>query len=494
MWKYVLVAVATGLVCVAAERPSILLFTADDLHSGSLATYGSKLDMTPNLDRFGREGLIFDRGYVNAAICSPCRKIIATGLFGHNSGAMGFRDARVGTPNVIDTLHDAGYLTGLIDKVPHSTPFKGTKWDYVKGDKKDETAYGRSPSLFYKHVTEFLGRCKAEKKPFYLMVNSRDPHRKYCKESDLGHPLAEKPSKFYSPDEVEVPGFLPDIEQVRKESAEYQNSVRRMDDTFGRTIQALDESGFRENTLVIFISDNGHAMPFAKANAYYFASRTPMLMQLPGVIKPGRRDSTHFVSVVDFFPTFLEYTGAKGPDVLDGRSFLSIIKGETQENRDRVYTQIDALAGGNPYPMRAVQTKRFLYVYNAFSNGDGKVWYRNNNEGGVMAQMTKLGEKDPLMKARVDLFRHRVPEELFDVVKDPDCLNNLVASPEHAAQLKSLRGQLADEMKSGRDPILKAFENRNDRAAVEKVIVDTYGKLAPSGPKQKKPKKKPKKK
>lgn len=457
----------------ASSRPNILLFTADDLHAESLRTYGSMSDMTPNLDRFAKSGLVFNRAHVNAAICSPSRKIIATGLYGHNSGAMGFRLARKGTPHLINTLHTAGYLTGIIDKVPHSTPNSDTQWDFIKGKNPTETARGRSPSLFYKHTKAFLQQSISDKKPFYLMVNSRDPHRPYCSPDDLGHPKAEAPSKFYKAKDVEVPGFLPDLPMVRSELALYQNSVRRMDDTFGRTMQALNESGLADNTLVIFISDNGQATPFAKANTWYHASRTPMLVRLPGVVKPGRIDNTHFVSVVDFFPTFLELTDVKGPAKLDGRSFLPLLKGETQTGRDFVFTQIDSLSSGAAYPMRCIQSKNKAYIYNPFSNGVR--FYRNANEGQTMRAMNEAAPTNPAIAARIELFRHRVPEEFYDTVKDPNCLTNLIDIPEHKAEIAAMKATLEAWMVTATDPMLEAFQNLSDRETVEKVILTTYG-------------------
>ena len=461
-----------------STRPNILLFTADDLHAESLGVYGSKAEMTPNLDKFAASGLVFENAYVNAAICSPSRKIIATGLYGHNSGAMGFKLARPGTPNLINTLSKAGYLTGVIDKVKHSTPSSDTKWDYIRGDNRNETANGRSPALFYKHTKAFLNQCKEQKKPFYLMVNSRDPHRPYCSKRNLGHAKAEPPSRWYEPEDVEVPDFLPDLPQVRKELAEYQNSTRRLDDTFGKVIQALDESGFTKNTLVIFISDNGIAMPFAKANTWFHATRTPMLVRLPGVVTPETRDSNHLVSGIDFFPTFMEFTGVKGPKKLDGRSFLPILSGKKQDGREVVFTQIDTLAGSGPYPMRSVQTRKYGYIYNPFS--DGQTWYSNNNEGNTMEAMNAAAKRDPAIKARVDLYRLRTPEEFYDLEKDPDCLKNLINDPKYSSDIEGLKKQLSEQMKKASDPMLEAFKNMDDRAVVDRVIKSTYGKLAKS--------------
>jgi N-sulfoglucosamine sulfohydrolase len=129
-----------------------------------------------------------------------------------------------------------------------------------------------------------------------------------------------------------------------------------------------------------------------------------------------------------------------------------------------------------------VHNAKYGYIYNAFSNGT--YWYRNNNEGQTMAAMNQAAKTDPSIAARVDLFRYRVPEEFYDLEKDPDCLVNLIASPDHKKTIKGLQAKLVAQMKKTKDPMLKAFENRTDRTIVDQVLVATYGPQKPSGPKK----------
>lgn len=462
---------ASSLTASATDRPNILLFTADDLHAGSLGVYGGRPDdLTPNLDRFAAEGMLFHRAHVNVAICAPCRAVIATGRFSHRSGAMGFMPAREGVPDIVTTLKSAGYHTGILGKVGHSTPKKSMRWDY-SFDQKD-LGNGRDPGLYYQRSLTFLKQARSLKKPFYFMVNSHDPHRPYCNPEKLTRGAA-MPSRVYTPEEVDVPGFLPDLPGVRAELAMYLNSTRRLDDTFGRVMQALEESGATGNTLVLFITDNGIAVPFAKCNTWFHSTRSPLLVRWPGVVKPGSQDDRHFVSVVDFFPTFMAVTGVQAPAGLDGRSFLPLLSGETQEGRDCVFTQIDSKAGGAAVPMRCVQDGQFGYIYNPFS--DGTYWYRNNNEGMTMAAMNRAARSDPVIKARVDLFRFRVPEEFYDLRRDPDCLYNLIDSPEHLDAIEELQARLVAQMRKTEDPMLAAFLNRHDRSKVDAVLRATYG-------------------
>ncbi len=472
-----------GAACVAGLRPAlrgaepkksklnILLFTADDLNCDTVGCFGGKVpDLTPNLNAFAAEGVRFAAGHVNAAICQPSRGVLATGRYGHNSGVMGFMHTNREIPTVMQTLRDAGYLTGILGKVDHSTPKVSYTWDFVHD--QNELGNGRDPEIYYRYCQEFLARCRREEKPFYFMVNSHDPHRPY---HIPGQPIpgAREPSKTYTPAAVPVPGFVPDLPGVREELSYYLNSVRRLDDTFGKTMQALQESGFAQNTLVMFLSDNGIAIPFAKCNAYLASTRTPWIVRWPGVVKGGSLDRQHMISGIDFFPTVLEAAGLPVASGLDGFSFLPLLQGGEQSGRDQVFTQIDMKAGGDAVPMRCVQNQRLGYIFSPWS--DGKFVYRNNNEGLTMKAMVEAAKTDPRAAERVRMFRYRTFEELYDLQNDPDCLNNLVDKPDRKDDLDRMRSELHAWMKRTHDPLLPAFENRTNREKVEAVLTSVYG-------------------
>ncbi len=290
--------------------------------------------------------------------------------------------------------------------------------------------------------------------------------------------LAENPSRLFSPTEIAVPTYLPDLPGVREEISHYYNSVRRFDDTLGKVLQALDESGLADNTLLVLITDNGSAFPFAKANTYFASTRTPCLMRWPKVIQPGTVDDRHLISEVDFFPTFMEAAELTAPEGLDGRSLMPLLRGAEQAGRDYVFTQIDYTAGGPAKPMRCIQNKQFAYIFNAFS--DGTFAYHNNNEGQTMKAMVEAGRSDPAIQARVDMFRHRVPEELYDLQQDPGCTKNLIADPAHADVAQQLQHRLRQWMVETHDHCLSAFDARHDPAALAREVAQ-YPKLLKPG-------------
>lgn len=239
-------------------------------------------------------------------------------------------------PLIMEILRSRNYKVGVLGKVSHSTPKTDFKWDYQID--QQELGWGRSPSLYYEKTKTFLAECSESNKPFYLMVNSNDPHRPFYNPKETSEDLAKKmnqpkteiekmmkgseaPSRIYSPAEIKVPGFLPDLPGVREELSYYFNSTRRLDDTFGKIMQALDESGFADNTLVIFISDNGIAMPFAKANVYYASNLSPFIIRWPGTINAGTINQGDIISIIDFMPTVLEALNMPSPKKLTGIRF-----------------------------------------------------------------------------------------------------------------------------------------------------------------------------
>jgi N-sulfoglucosamine sulfohydrolase len=453
------------------HKLNILLFTADDLHCESVVCFGAKVPgLTPHLDRFASQGMRFERAHVNVAICQPSRGVLATGRYGHNSGVLGFMHTDRDIPTVMQTLQDAGYITGILGKVEHSTPKADYRWDFVHD--QNELGNGRDPDIYYAYCVEFLTRCRRAGKPFYFMVNSHDPHRPF---HVAGKPIpgAQEPSKTYTPEEVPVPGFVPDLPGVREELSHYLNSARRLDDTFGRTMQALHESGLESSTVVMFLSDNGIAIPFAKCNTYLASTRTPWIVRWPGVVREGTVDREHFISGIDFFPTVLEAVGLKIPNGLDGFSFLPLLKGQRQSGRQRVFTQIDMKAGGDAVPMRCVQDQRFGYIFNPWS--DGNFLYQNNNEGLTMKAMVEAARTAPEIAQRVRMFRYRALEELYDLGNDPDCLHNLVGKPDYENDCARMQGALHDWMRRTQDPLLLAFENRHAPDKLKAVLTKIYG-------------------
>jgi len=311
-------------------------------------------------------------------------------------------------------------------------------------------------------------------RPFFLMANSHDPPRpfygndraEWYSESD---PPAVPPSRTFDPEEVVVHGFLSDIPDVRLEIAEYYNSVRRCDDTVGRLLDALRESGAEDRTLVMFLSDNGMAFPFAKTNCYLNSTRTPWIARWPEVVDSGRVDAEHFVSGIDITPTILDAAGVAIPGGMDGFSFAPVLRGESQDGREMVFTQFHQTSARRNFPMRCVQTRRFGYIFNPWS--DGEYEFKNESQSGrSWKAMDEAAKTNPEIAERTKLFSYRVLEEFYDFENDPDALNNLIHEPDYADEVKNLRNALEKWMVEVEDPALDAFRNRASRQALDDLM------------------------
>ena len=199
-------------------------------------------DITPNIDALAKQGMLFTQAHVTIAVCQPCRSVLMTGRYPHRNGAMGFEPIMPDVPTLQQSLNKAGYLNGIMAKVAHLKPQESFIWDFVADAK--ELAHGRDPDLYYKYSKEFFERAKTEGKPFCMMANSQDPHRPFAgspgEKDQSGKRKAEFPgvSRTFKPEEVPVPGFLPDIPGVREELAQYFACVHRCDQAVGQHISA----------------------------------------------------------------------------------------------------------------------------------------------------------------------------------------------------------------------------------------------------------------
>lgn len=454
----------------AQDGPNVLFITVDDMNADSLGVYGCPVDdTTPNLDKLAGEGIRFEHAHVQAPNCTPSRNVFQTGRYPHNSGVEGFYDVEVDFRILPDLLKAKGYRTGIWGKVADTTPRSNYAWDkvintYGKGMSKNAEAVGKA-------ALKFIRGSLVEGKPFYLVMNISDPHHPLFGSNaskKKGYDLFP-PSKIYTAKEVVVPRFLPDLPGVREEVARYYSSVRRADDIVGGILKALEKSGEVENTLVIFISDHGMPFPFAKTNLYHHSTRTPWLVRYPGVVKPGRVDSEHMISAIDFMPTILEFCQIETPEGLDGKSIVSLLKGESQSGRDMVFKEYHENAGGVRNPMRAIETRRFGYVFNPWSDGE-RLFKSATLHSASYKAMKKAGASDKEIAARVEFFNHRVVEELYDYEKDPDALNNLIDNPEYADVVKRLRREMESWMVTADDPALAVFQNRGS-AEIQQTFI-----------------------
>lgn len=463
---------------VDSKMPNILIVTVDDMNYNSVGVFGSKIPgITPNIDKLAGEGIRFTKAFTNTAVCQPCRQTIQTGRYPHNNGAEGFEPIDTDIPTLSEQLRKAGYINGILGKEIHHQPVEKFCWDYIPFVTEKDSIWRRSssrnPTLFHDYSANFFTLAKEQNKPFFLVANSHDPHRPFVGSAqDTIEFRKNLPpvTRQFRPEDIEVLGYLPDIPDVRKEVAQYYGSVFRADQSVGAVLDALNESGLAENTIVIFLSDHGASFPFAKSQCYLNSNKTPLIIKWPQKIKPGSIDSLHFISAIDLMPTILEAVGLSSVRNLDGRSFLPLLSGKKQSDRNYVFTTYYQIFGNVRYPMRCVQDKQFGYIYNFWS--DGKFSISGDATGGLTWKaMIKAAKDNPEIGQRVELYMHRVPEEFYDFKNDPDALHNLINDPAYAYVIQKFRDKMLVFMNSSKDPALLAYRNKDKEGTIKEFMI-----------------------
>ena len=383
---------------------NIVFISADDMSYNSTGYSGCEFtDITPNIDKLASAGVFFENAHTTVGLCQPSRSVWLTGLYPWNNGALGFEPIYNNITSLIDVLKKNNYTNGIIGKAEHIEPYNRFKWDYRLSGYSKLLKWGRDPKTFYNFCKPFLDNTPD---PFFLMINSHEPHRDFPKKTK------------YDSSKVKVPGFLPDLPLIREELSQYYQGVTNCDSIVGEVIRALKESKKYDDTLIIFTSDHGMAFPFVKANCYHFSSKVPLIWHFPKMLEPKKPDT--FVSGVDIMPTILDLINIKTDIKMDGRSYLETLK-TNKKFKDYVFTCLVKLYGGNYYETRAIHNKDLCFIKNYWSDGICEF----HEDGSLDHNKSVIAIKNKNMDLYKKL-RFRSPEELYDLNIDPFALKNTV--------------------------------------------------------------------
>jgi N-sulfoglucosamine sulfohydrolase len=442
-----------------AQRPNIILIVSDDHGREALGCYGNPVIQTPNLDDLAGNGVRFLNSFCTTASCAASRSVILTGLYNHTNGTYGHThgchhfacfDDVASLPAL---LAQGGYRTGRVGKkhfAPESVfPFH---WGHAQG------AFGRDDMRMAEACREFI----QGDDPFFLYWCSFDPHRAGVVED---HPLrpngfGNPPGSFpgdreqrYAEDEVLVPSFLSDTPEVRAEVAQYYQSISRLDRGIGRLTSILRAAGKYEDTVIIYISDNGAAFPEAKTTLYEPGMCLPCIVRSP---LHHHRGTTcdELITWADLTPTILDFVGLhQEPEKFHGRSFKEIIDQESPADwRDEIYAAHTFHEITNYYPMRVLRTNQFKFIWNIAWKLDysfaSDLWSSASWQGVLRDGLDRFGART------VDAYLHRSRFELYDLESDPDEVVNLADRPEYAELVDGFCEKLKTFQRDTRDPWL----------------------------------------
>jgi len=478
------------------RRPNILFAISDDQSFAHTGFAGSDWINTPAFDKVAREGVYFKNCYAGSPGCAPSRSSIVTGRYhwqNEQAGqhAAGWFDKYV---PFVDLLATNGYHTGYTgkgvgpfeygDPPLRSENAAGKVYNEIKyqeGAADERPAKAIRDVNYAENFKQFLSE-RQQDQPFFFWYGASEPHRAFEQDSRKRHGK--------SLDQVEVPAFLPDNDIVRGDLLDYAVEIEWFDQHLMRMIEYLESIGELDNTVIVVTSDNGMAFPRAKANGYEFGVHVPLAISFPAGFPAGRQIEDP-VSFIDLAPTFLDLSQTTGEEMLPitGKSLVTLLTSEQQgivepsrefvmAGRERHSSSRFMNAG---YPQRILRRNQYLYIWNLkperwpagapqrlVPDGNGALypkygidslgvhhsdWAFTDIDAAPTKSFIVEHYQDPEVSKYFEWSVDRRPEyELFDVDKDPECLQNLAYHLEFTGMKEQLDAIMIQELESTGDP------------------------------------------
>ena len=409
------------------ERPNIVYLHTHDT-GRFVSPYGAPVP-TPRLQRFAEEGVVFRQAFSAAPTCSPSRAALLTGQAPHSAGMTGLAHRGHGLTDpgqhLAHTLAGAGYHTAMVGQQHVNDPLDHTALGYAEllpstGPRAAELLPG---------VLQFLGR--GHDRRFFLSVGLFETHTMPDGGGTFGYPGADE--SYVAP-----PPGLPSTPETRSDTASFRSAALVADSAYGEILDAIDDAGLRDSTLVVITTDHGVALPGMKGTLTDAGTGVLLIMRGPGGFTGGRLCES-LVSQIDLFPTFCDLLQIPPPAWLQGRSLLPVVR-DGREVNEVVFSE--STYHVSYQPQRCVRSRRWSYMRD-FSD-----WHRPR-----LANVDDSASKDLWVGAGW-ADRPVAGERLHDLVLDPLEQVNLVDDPAYADVLTDLRARLWAWMERTADPLL----------------------------------------
>jgi uncharacterized sulfatase len=421
-------------------------------------------------------GVLFRNSFAGSPGCSPSRAALLTGMQHWQVAQAGTHASSFPARYVtfMDLLEHDGYFVGFTGKGwgPGDWKVSGRARNPAGPEfserKLKPPTKGISDVDYAANFADFLAK-RAKGQPFCFWYGSHEPHRPY----EAGSAITDG----RKPGDVNVPPFLPDAPEVRSDLLDYAMEVGWFDRHLEQMLHVLEQAGELDNTLVIVTADNGMPFPRAKANLYDHGIHVPLAIGWPRRV-PGKRTVDDLVGFVDLTATILDAAGVKPSDgqPLVGRSLMNLLasskQGLVDDSRQMVFAgrerHSSARYNNLGYPGRMLRTRDYLYIRNfhpeRWPAGDPQGYDRSGALGPMHGAYHDIDEAPtldfmvagadrPQIRHFLDLaVRWRPAEELFDIRRDPACIENLAGRPAQAAELKKLREAMDNYLRKTGDP------------------------------------------
>lgn len=428
------------------QRPNIVVVIADDLLTTELSCYGGQNIQTPNIDWIASEGVQFTNNYASVAMSVPIRASMYTGLYPVKHGSYrNHKGSYPGTKTVNEYMPELGYRVGRTGK-DHPGPKTVYKFDEIPGFTVGCT--NRKAPFSTDGIKEWM---KKDDNPFLLYVCSIHPHAPWT----WGDPSEFDPDKFVMPDNCV------DSPEMRQLLAKYLAEVRALDNEVGAVREALEEVGELDNTIFIFLGEQGPQFPGGKWTLWYPGCHSALLARYPEKIKPGTTCDA-LVQYEDLLPTFIDIAGGKPRTELDGVSFKNALFGKTNKGRRYVFGIHNNVPEGRPYPIRSIRDERYALIVNLTPEADYHEKHLMNAQSDtgiwqVWEKAAEMNEENAFWKER---YVTRPAIEFYDLEKDPWERNNLANDPKYAKRIAKMHAELLNWMAEQGDTGA-ALDNQN---------------------------------
>lgn len=427
--------VPDGEAVAADDRPNILFIVSED-NSEHLGCYGEQRVHTPHLDALAAGGIRYTRAYVPYSVCSPSRAAFLTGLYTRQTGHIGLATHRFSMYRDFKTMparfKQAGYYTGFLGKT-HINPERLVE-DHVDHRAIRNSNFGKTISIetYAEEAGAVMQKAADFEKPFLLIINYADAHRKFVRKSKNGFP-----TRLVDDDIAPFPWIGSDSPHLREELRDYFNCMNRLDEGVGMVLNKLETAGVRDNTLIVYISDHGADFPRGKGSIYENGTRIPMIVNDPRSFSKGKVENG-MVSTIDILPTMLRAAQIPVPRHLPGVELQDIDSGKVPP-RKHIHTFTTGSSPNLLYMQFGIRDERYKLVYNPDRalNRLGESRYKNSS----------LPEDQ-----HVQSFLYPPEYELFDLQEDPHEWKNLADVAEHQDIRQRLLKAMQDFQREIKDP------------------------------------------
>ncbi len=407
-----------------------------------LSPYGYDVP-TPNLRKFSEDALVYRQAYCVGPTCSPSRSGLVTGMYPHSNGMIGLSQRGFGLKNynwhLVNKVKEEGYKT-ILCGIQHEA---GSYLDHSKGaaiigydeditcdnkgiEQEDLVKWDYKNA---KSVAEWI-KTNGKKEKFFISYGLYATHRRYPKKVD------ESIDKRY----IVAPYPIVDTDENREDHARYLTSAAWFDKCFGLVIDTLKDEGLYEDTIIIFTTDHGLAVPYSKCNLYDSGIGVALVIRVPGV-KANGKITDSLVSQVDIYPTLCDLLNIEKPERLQGKSFVNLFSDSKGIHREEVFAEINFHTSYEP--TRCVRTKRYKYL-EYLDESYLRINYSNIDESIPKKVLMNNGLEDQV-KPRI---------ALFDLYHDPGERRNLVEDERYKDVLDNMKNRLLKWQEETEDPLI----------------------------------------